>query len=91
MKDLVEVPPMTVSSRRKITMDREVLEHLNVKPGGQLEVYLMSRGRCVIRAARTGDIRDFVGFLAHKPRRVEGDVSIGDMNEAIEKMWGSEP
>lgn len=86
MKDVLEVPPMTVSSRRKITMDRDLLAHLNVKPGEQLEVYLMSRGRCVIRAVRTGDIRDFIGCLADKPRRVEGDVSIGDMNEAIEKM-----
>ena len=62
-----------------------MLEYLDVKPGGQIEVYLLPRGRCVMRAARTGDIRDFIGFLAHKPRTVEGDVSIGDMNEAIEK------
>ncbi|WP_431258892.1 AbrB/MazE/SpoVT family DNA-binding domain-containing protein [Roseateles chitinivorans] len=85
MKDSNDISPMTVSSRRKVTIDRDLLEYLDVKPGGQIEVYLLPRGRCVMRAARTGDIRDFIGFLAHKPRTVEGDVSIGDMNEAIEK------
>lgn len=91
MKAYLEVQPMTVSCRRRVTIDRELLDHLNVKPGDQLEVDLLPRGRCVLRAARTGSIQEFIGCLADKPRKTLGPVSVEELNEAIERAWAGEP
>lgn len=84
---MVDLLPMTVSQRRTVKLERLVLDHLKVKPGGTVEVDLLANGCCVLRAARTGDIRDLFGILAGRPRGREGEVSVEEMNEAIARGW----
>ncbi|MBO9689569.1 MAG: AbrB/MazE/SpoVT family DNA-binding domain-containing protein [Mitsuaria chitosanitabida] len=88
---MIDLSPMTVSQRRTVKLERLVLEHLKVKPGGRIEVDLLANGCCVLRGARTGDIRDLLGILAGVPRGREGAVSIEEMNETIAKGWAGEP
>lgn len=84
---MIDLSPMTVSQRRTVKLERLVLEHLKVKPGGSIEVDLLANGCCVLRGARSGDIRDLLGILAGVPRGRSGTVSIEEMNEAIAQGW----
>ncbi|WP_343627626.1 AbrB/MazE/SpoVT family DNA-binding domain-containing protein [Roseateles sp.] len=87
---MIDLSPMTVSQRRTVKLERMVLDHLKVKPGGSIEVDLLANGCCVLRGARTGDIRDLLGILAGVPRGRQGTVSIEEMNEAISQGWAGE-
>ncbi|MDH0868091.1 AbrB/MazE/SpoVT family DNA-binding domain-containing protein [Mitsuaria sp. GD03876] len=88
---MIDLQPMTVSQRRKVKLEQLVLDHMNVKPGGTVEVDLLANGCCVLRATRTGDIREIFGMLADRPRGRAGEVSIEEMNEAIAQGWAGEP
>ena len=56
---------LTVTAKGQITLRKELLQHLGLKPGGKLDVALMPDGRAEIRAARRQEsIEDFIGLLA---------------------------
>jgi len=79
---------LTVTARGQVTFRKEVMRHLGVKPGGQIELDLLPDGRGVIRAARrTGKIEDFFGVLAGKTKKV---ATIEEINEAIERGWAGQ-
>ncbi|OWQ93700.1 hypothetical protein CDN99_04410 [Roseateles aquatilis] len=88
---MIDLLPMTVSQKRTVKLERLVLDHLKVRPGGKIEVDLLANGCCVLRGARTGDIRELFGLLAGRPRGREGEVSIEEMNDAIARGWAGEP
>ena len=84
---MIDLLPMTVSQRRTVKLERLVLDHLKVRPGGKIEVDLLPNGCCVLRGGRTGDIRDLLGILAGVPRGRPGAVSIDEINETIANGW----
>jgi bifunctional DNA-binding transcriptional regulator/antitoxin component of YhaV-PrlF toxin-antitoxin module len=76
---------LTVTSKGQVTLKKELLKHLGVRPGQRLEVDLLPNGRLAVRAeSRTGSIEDFVGCLAGVTDKV---ATIEEMNEAIADAW----
>ena len=88
------MPRLTVTAKSQITLRKDLLQHLGVKPGGKLDITPMPDGRAEIRAARPqGSIDDFIGLLAGKTKRV---LTIEEMNEIaltcrLEAVAGTSP
>lgn len=79
---------LTVTSKGQVTLRKDLLQHLGVQPGQQIEIVELPGGELRIRATRPiGKIQDFFGSLkgySGKP------VSIEEMNEVIAKGWAGE-
>ena len=70
---------LTVTARGQVTFRKDVLRHMGIAPGENVELDKLPDGRVVLRAARpTGNIVDrFLGLLAGKTRKVATLVEIG--------------
>lgn len=76
---------LTVTARGQVTLRKDVLQHLGIKPGEKIELDLLPDGRGVLKAARpTGKIGGFVGLLAGQAKKV---ATIEEINEVIEQGW----
>ncbi|MBM3623385.1 MAG: AbrB/MazE/SpoVT family DNA-binding domain-containing protein [Alphaproteobacteria bacterium] len=76
---------LAVTAKGQVTLKRELLRHLGVKPGERIDVETLPDGEIRIRAARSaGSIKGFIGLLAGKTRKV---ATIEEMNEAIAAGW----
>jgi AbrB family looped-hinge helix DNA binding protein len=77
---------LTITAKGQVTLRRDVLEHLGVGPGEQVDVTLLPDGRIEVRAAAKGEIASVFGMLS----RAGGPVlSIDDMNEIARQGWSS--
>ena len=78
---------LRVTPSGQITIGREVLQHLGIKPGDSIELDLLPDGRGLLRASRpNGSIHQFVGLLAGRTEKV---ATIEEMNEAITDGWAA--
>ena len=76
---------LTVTARGQVTIRKEVLQHLGIRPGDKIELDLLPGGRGILKAARpTGTIKGFVGLLAGRTKRV---ASIDEINAATAQGW----
>lgn len=76
---------LAVTAKGQVTLKRELLRHLGVKPGERIDVETLPDGELRIRAARcAGSIDGFIGLLAGKTRKV---ATIEEINEAIAAGW----
>jgi bifunctional DNA-binding transcriptional regulator/antitoxin component of YhaV-PrlF toxin-antitoxin module len=76
---------LTVTSKGQVTLRRELLRHLGVKPGDKICFDMRPNGRIEVKAARpTGDISDVFGSLKRKTATA---LSIGEMNEIAARGW----
>jgi bifunctional DNA-binding transcriptional regulator/antitoxin component of YhaV-PrlF toxin-antitoxin module len=76
---------LTVTSKGQVTLKKELLNHLGVKPGQKVEVDPLPEGQLTVRAARpSGGWEKAYGILAGKTNKV---ATIEEMNEAIAKGW----
>ena len=79
---------LTVTAKGQVTLRKDLLTHLGVRPGSKIEVDLLPDGRAQLRAARkTASIDDFIGSLYRPGTRA---LTIEEINEAIEKGWAGE-
>ncbi|MBX3572528.1 MAG: AbrB/MazE/SpoVT family DNA-binding domain-containing protein [Mesorhizobium sp.] len=79
---------LTVTAKGQVTLRKELLQHLGVKPGQKIEVDALPGGQLAMKAApRKGDWEDVYGMLAGKTDKV---ATIEEMNEAIRKGWAGE-
>lgn len=79
---------LTVTAKGQVTLRKDLLRHLGIEPGQQVEVDKLPDGRISVRAARpTGSIDSFIGLLAGKSDRV---ISIEEMNEIAAAGWAGE-
>ena len=79
---------LTVTSKGQVTLRRELLRHLGVKPGGQITFDLLPEGRVVVSAARLeGNISDVFGLLKDDKRQ---PLSIEEINEIAARGWAGE-
>jgi AbrB family looped-hinge helix DNA binding protein len=79
---------LTITAKGQVTLRKDVLEHLGVRPGERVSVDKLPDGRIEVRAARpTGKISDVFDFF-----KEEGGPSftIEEINEAIRKGWAGE-
>jgi bifunctional DNA-binding transcriptional regulator/antitoxin component of YhaV-PrlF toxin-antitoxin module len=87
-----EVPTMTatltVTAKGQVTLRKDLLAHLGVRPGEKIEIDLLPGGRAELRARKKmGSIEDFFGSL-HKPGTKP--LTIEEINEVIRKGWAGE-
>ena len=76
---------LTVTAKGQVTLKKELLQHLGVKPGDRLDVTALPGGELSVAAERRkGSIEDFIGHLAGKTNKV---ATIEEMNEAIADGW----
>ncbi|RMX06769.1 AbrB/MazE/SpoVT family DNA-binding domain-containing protein [Pseudothauera nasutitermitis] len=82
------MPSLTVTTKGQVTLKRELLQHLGIKPGERLELEKLPGGELRVRAAKpTGSIDGFLGLLAGKTDKV---ATIEEMNEAAAAGWAGE-
>ncbi len=76
---------LTVTSRGQVTLRKEVLTHLGIKPGDKIELDLLPNGVGIVKAAKpTGKIEGFIGLLKGKTNKV---ATIDELNEAASQGW----
>lgn len=75
---------LTITSKGQVTLRKELLEHLGVRPGEKVSVEKLPNGRVEVRAEQpTGSISDAFGFL----RSDRPALTIDEMNEIIADGW----
>lgn len=78
---------LTVTAKGQITLRQDLLKHLGVAPGQQVEVHKLPDGTLTIGShAQDGNVNDFIACL-HKPGTPI--VSIDEMNEVIAQSWAA--
>jgi antitoxin PrlF len=88
---LAEGNPMAslaVTAKGQVTLKRELLQHLGVKPGERIEFDKLPDGTLRLKAARpAGSIESFIGRHAGK---VKTPLSIEEMNEIAAASWAGD-
>ncbi len=78
---------LTVTERGQVTLRKDVLQHLGIRPGEKIEWEKQPDGTIILRAARPlGKIDSFVGLLAGKTRKI---ATLDEMNEAAASGWST--
>jgi len=76
---------LAVTMKGQITLKRDLLQHLGIKPGERIELDMLPDGELRLKAARpNGTIDGFLGVLAGKTKKI---ATIDEMNEAISSGW----
>jgi len=76
---------LTVTARGQVTLKKEVLHHLGIKPGEKIELDLLPDGRGLLKAARPTDtIEGFIGLLSGRSKKV---ATIEEINAAAASAW----
>ena len=79
---------LTVTTRGQVTFRKDVLQHLGIKPGEQIDFDKLPGGELRIRVARPkGSIKGFIGLFAGSTNKV---LSIEEMNEIAAAGWAGE-
>ena len=76
---------LTITAKGQVTLRKDLLNHLGVRPGETVTVNKLPDGAIEVRPARPrGDISDAFGMFKRKsgPR-----ISIKQMKKAIEEGW----
>lgn len=83
------MPTLTVTAKGQVTLKKELLEHLGVRPGDRITVDKKPGGRLTVAPAkRTGDFSALYGMI--KPPPGTPPLSIEEMNAIIAKGWAGE-
>lgn len=75
---------LTVTAKGQVTLKKDILEHLGVAPGEQINVEKLPDGRIQVSAAPSGDISEVFGMLK---RKGQPTLTIEEMNEIIRDGW----
>ena len=76
---------LTITAKGQVTLRKDLLKHLGVEQGQQVEINKLPGGRIEIKAARpTGTVEGFIGILAGKTKKV---ATIEEINEAAAEAW----
>ncbi|MCO5731057.1 AbrB/MazE/SpoVT family DNA-binding domain-containing protein [Rhizobium sp. SSA_523] len=79
---------LTVTVKGQVTLKRDLLQHLGVRPGERIELEKMPGGELRVTAAKAqGSIDSFIGRHAGK---VKTPLTIEDMNEIAAAGWAGE-
>ncbi len=76
---------LTVTARGQVTLRKDVLQHLGVKPGDKIELALLPEAIGMLKAAHpAGSISGFVGLLSKRTSKV---ATLDEISEAITEAW----
>ncbi|SFL74180.1 AbrB/MazE/SpoVT family DNA-binding domain-containing protein [Methylobacterium pseudosasicola] len=82
---------LAVTVEGQVTLERELLQHLGVRPGERIDFEKLPAGELRVRAARpTGTIDDFFHALDGKVAS-ENPLTIEAMNGIAEAGWAGVP
>lgn len=78
---------LTVTAKSQVTLKRDLLQHLGIKPGERVGLEKLPGGELRVRAALpTGTIDDFLHSLDGKVKRKK-PLSIEDINRIAAAGW----
>ena len=76
---------LKVTSKGRVTLRKEALDQLGVRPGDNIVIEVVGPGRIEVKAARpTADLNGFIGYLKKSGTR---PLSIEEINRIIRKSW----
>lgn len=75
---------LTVTAKGQVTLRKDILEHLGVGAGAQIEVTKLPDGKIEVRAAPTGEITAVFGMLKNK---AGPSLSVDEMSEIARQGW----
>jgi hypothetical protein len=76
-----------ITAKGQVTLRRELLQHMGVKPGERIDFDKLPGGELRVRAARpTGTIDDVLSVLDGKVK-LKKPLSIDDMNRIAAAGW----
>lgn len=76
---------LTVTMRGQVTLKRELLQHLGIKPGDRIALDKLPGGELRVRAEQpAGTIETFIGRHAGK---VKKPLTLDEMNEIAAAGW----
>jgi len=76
---------LSVTPKGQITLRKDILRHLGVRPGENITVAKLPEGRLEVRAARpTGKVSDTFGILKNKDGP---SLSVEEMNKIAARGW----
>jgi antitoxin PrlF len=76
---------LTITAKGQVTLRKEVLQHLGVKPGEKVVVDFLPSGRAELRAAKSpASIDAFIGCLRGRGLR---PLSIEEIAEIAAQGW----
>ena len=78
---------LTVTAKGQITLRKEVLNHLGVRPGDKLDIDLLTRGRMQLRPKRGTSAESVFGML-ERPGVLQ--LSIEKINQVAASGWADE-
>jgi AbrB family looped-hinge helix DNA binding protein len=79
---------LSVTTRGQVTLRKELLEHMGIRPGEKIEVDKLPGGKIALRAPRpTGSWDSVIGCLAGNTKKV---ATIEEINEAAAAGWAGE-
>ncbi|OPJ92727.1 AbrB/MazE/SpoVT family DNA-binding domain-containing protein [Serratia marcescens] len=81
---------LAVTAKGQVTLKRDLLQHLGIKPGERVDFEKLPGGELRVRAARpTGTIDGFLHALDGKVK-LKKPLSIEDMNKIAAAGWAGE-
>ena len=78
---------LTVTAKGQVTLRKEVLEHLGVRPGDRLEIELLPSARVQARAKPGKPVSTIFGIMKRPGDRA---MTIAEINEASAAGWAGE-
>jgi AbrB family looped-hinge helix DNA binding protein len=80
---------LKVTAKRQITLKKDVLDRLGIKPGDHLDVSQRADGTLELRPVKkkAGRIEDFFGSLKNEHNI---HLTLDEIKEEIEKAWAGE-
>ncbi|MDE1150087.1 MAG: AbrB/MazE/SpoVT family DNA-binding domain-containing protein [Azospirillaceae bacterium] len=78
---------LTVTAKGQVTLRKDVLDHLGIRPGDKLEVDLLPSGRAQVRA-RPGQPVSSIFDMLKRPG--QPTLSVEEINEATAAGWAGE-
>lgn len=82
---------VTVTAKGQVTLKRDLLQHLGVKPGERIDFEKLPGRELRVRVARpTGTIDGFLHSLDGKVKRRK-PLSIEDINRIAAAGWAGDP
>lgn len=80
----------TVTAKGQVTLKRDLLQHLGIKPGERIDVEKLPGGELRVRAARpTGTIDSFFHALDGKVK-MKKPLTIDEMNDIAAAGWAGQ-
>jgi antitoxin PrlF len=79
---------LTVTMKGQVTLKRELLQHLGIKPGERIALEKLPGGELRLRAERpAGTISSFIGRHAGKMKK---PLTVDEINEIAASGWAGD-